>query len=128
MMPGLPRMCWALSLMLLVSTPLTLSAQSSPTAAFKAYYDAAKKKDISGLKAVISAAYLKELAKAPVPLERMLEALTEQVPPTLPDTRNETISGDQATLEYLDHDRKQWQAMTFVRENGGWKLARSSER
>ena len=98
-------------------------AQGSPTATMKAYYEAAKKKDFEALKRVVSSAYLKELAKAPFPPERIMEPLAEHLPPTMPDTRNEKISGDRATLEVRDDQRKQWETVTFVRENGVWKVA-----
>ena len=100
-----------------------LHAQSTPTAAMKAYYEAAKKKDFKALKALLSDAYLKELAKAPFPFERMMEPQTQNLPPTMPPVRHEKVSGDRATLEVLDHRSKQWDTVSFVRENGVWKIA-----
>ena len=37
------------------------------------------------------------------------------------DSRNEKITGDKATLEYLDKSGA-WKTMDLVKENGGWKL------
>ena len=44
---------------------------------------------------------------------------------TMPDTRNEKITGDKATLEIKDKDKKdnEWQTVPFVKENGVWKTA-----
>jgi hypothetical protein len=100
-----------------------LYAQSTPTAAMKAYYDAAKRNDFKALKGLVSDAYLKEIAKAPFPFERMMEPLTENLPPAMPPVRHEKVSGDRATLEVLDHKSKQWETVSFVRENGVWKIA-----
>jgi hypothetical protein len=100
-----------------------LQAQSTPTAAMKAYYDAAKKKDFKAVKALVSDAYLKELAEAPFSLERMMEPLTENLPPTMPPVRNEKVSGERAMLEVLDHRSKRWDTVSFVREQGVWKIA-----
>jgi hypothetical protein len=101
--------------------PEHLAAQSSPTAAMTAYFNAAKKKDFAALKTLLSDGYLKELAKAPFPLERVLQPLTENVPSTL-QVRNERIAGDRATLE-VRNAAGAWESTTFVREKGGWKLA-----
>lgn len=98
-------------------------AQSSPTASMRAYYQAARTKDFAALKALLSAEYLKELAKAPVAPERIMEGLTEIVPPTMPEIRNEKVDGDRATLEVLDHRSKRWETIRFVKQNGAWKLA-----
>ena len=114
--------CAAFVLSLLTGVPL-MFAQSTPTAAMKAYYDAAKRKDFKALKALVSDAYLKEIAKAPFPFERMMEPLTENLPPTMPPVRQERVSGNRATLEVFDHKSKQWETVSFVRENGVWKIA-----
>ena len=95
----------------------------SPTATMKAYHEAAKSKDVAALRQLLSSAYLEELKKAPVPAERVLAALTENVPPSLPEMRNEKITGDRATLELRDHQTKRWETIAFVRENGAWKVA-----
>jgi hypothetical protein len=98
-----------------------LAAQQSPTAAMTAYYNAAKEKDFQALKTLLSDAYLKELAKAPVPLERLLQPQTENLPPAL-QVRNERTAGDRATLE-VRNAAGTWETISFVREKGGWKLA-----
>lgn len=104
-------------------TPTTVAAQSSPSATMKAYHQAAKNKDFEALRQLLSAEYLKELEKAPVSMERMMEGLTEDVPATLPEMRTEKIAGDTATIELRSHRTKQWESIAFVKEKGVWKLA-----
>jgi hypothetical protein len=100
----------------------TVAAQSSPSAAMKAYHQAAKSKDFAALRRLLSAEYLKEFEKSPVSMERILEGLTADVPATLPEMRNETIAGDTATIDVRSHRTQQWESITFVKENGVWKL------
>jgi hypothetical protein len=93
----------------------------------KAYHQAAKNKDFAALRQLLSAEYLKELEKAPVSMERIMEGLTEDVPATLPEMRNETIAGDTATLEMRNHRTEQWESIALVKEKGVWKLALPKE-
>jgi hypothetical protein len=118
----------AVVLMALTGSPVpVLEAQSTPTAAMKAYHEAARKKDAGALKGLLSAALLKELAKAPVPFESMMEPIFADAPPIMPETRNEKIAGDHATLEVRDHKSARWEPVHFVRENGVWKIALEKE-
>ena len=39
----------------------------------------------------------------------------------MPETRNEKIDGDSATLELHNEDTKKWDKMYFVKEDGTWK-------
>jgi len=101
----------------------TLAAQASPAATMKAYHKAARSKDFQALRQLLSAEYLKELEKAPVSMERILEALTEDVPATLPEMRNEAIAGNTATIEVRSHRTGEWESIRFVKKKGIWKLA-----
>jgi hypothetical protein len=101
----------------------TLAAQASPTAAMKAYYEAAKKKDFAALKNLLSDEYVKELAKSGMPFERIMAAAVERVPATMPEMRGEKIAGERATVEVLNPDTKQWETVALVRQRGAWKLA-----
>lgn len=108
---------------LVLGAAVVTLAAATPTAAMRAYYDAAKKKDYAALKDLVSDEYLKEMAKAPFPLERMLRPLTENVPSTVPELRNEKVNGDRATLEVRNGETRAWETIRFVRQKGGWKLA-----
>jgi hypothetical protein len=105
----------------------TSNSLSTPTDAFKSFYEASKKKDVAGFKRTLSKdtlALLETTAKAE---NKTLDAaLAEQfekmdVPATLPETRNEKIDGDKATLEVKDDKTGQWEPFNFVKENNEWK-------
>jgi hypothetical protein len=99
------------------------AAQSSPAAAMKAYYEAAKKKDFAALKNLLSDEYVKELSKSGLPFERVMALAVERVPPAMPEIRAEKLTGERATLEVLNHETKRWETVAFVRQRGMWKLA-----
>src|SRR5262245_42554538 len=105
------RFALATSLLFLCLAGAPVFAQSSPTAAMKVYHEAAKRKDYEKLKSVLSSAYLGELAKAPVPFERLMQPVIEDVPATMPATRNEKIAGERATLEVQDHKTQRWEIL-----------------
>ena len=41
----------------------------------------------------------------------------------MPETRNEKIDGDNATLEVQDEDTKKWSKVYFVKEEKEWKIS-----
>jgi hypothetical protein len=41
----------------------------------------------------------------------------------MPETRNEKIDGDNATLEVNDEETKKWETLYFVKEDREWKIA-----
>ncbi|HEX8887800.1 MAG TPA: hypothetical protein VF779_01400 [Pyrinomonadaceae bacterium] len=101
------------------------SAGLSPTATAKAFYDAAKAKDVNGMKNALSKKSLDMMeAFAKMGGKTLDESLKEpntKQPPTF-EARNEKITGDTATLELKDEQGK-WQTMPFVKEDGQWKIA-----
>ena len=110
----------------------TVKKNSTPTEAFKAYYDAVKKEDVAAVKKTLSKNLLnplEELAKRRnKPLDEVLFGYIQGAKKYLPDTlevRNEKIDGDHATLEYKSHDETlgdSWKTHNFVKEDGEWKL------
>jgi hypothetical protein len=103
---------------------------SSPTATFKAFFEAQKKKDAAGVKKTLSKASLEMMEKAAKAQNKSLdEAMTEGFKSPgaktdkMPEVRNEAIDGNNATLEVQDEDTKKWQKMYFVKEDGDWKIA-----
>jgi hypothetical protein len=52
-----------------------------------------------------------------------LEQAGKDIPDAVPETRNEKIDGDKATLEINDVKKGKWETLNFVREDGEWKLA-----
>jgi len=103
----------------------TVGTLATPTDAYKAAYSARQKKDIEGLKKVLSKDALefftimgKDDGKT---LDDGLKQLAERPQAATAEVRSEKITGDTATLEFLDEKGK-WSPMDFVKEGGEWKL------
>lgn len=101
-------------------------AGSSPTATYKAFYDAVKAKDAQAMKNTLSKnsiAMLEGFAKmGGKSLDESLKEDNSSKQAPSAETRNEKITGDTATLEVKDENGK-WQPLPFVKENGQWKIA-----
>src|SRR5262245_40233193 len=107
-----------LALSLLFASVLACKGLGSPTATFKAFYEAQKDKDVPGIKKTLSKNSLAMFEKAAKEQhktvdEMLKEGLDEPTfkSPNLPETRNEKIDGDTATLEVQDADSKKWEKM-----------------
>ena len=97
------------ALLLLVSSLLAckgLGGSSSPTATYKAFFEAQKRKDLPGMKQTLSKGSLAMLEQGAEQQKKTLdESLKEGFDdpafkaPTMPPTRNEKIDADSATLE-----------------------------
>lgn len=102
---------------------------SSPTNTLKALYEATEKKDAEGIKKTLSKASLEMLegfAKAQhKTLDESLKAglAKNTSSDKMPETRNEKIDGDKATLEVKTDTTGQWETWPFVKEDGMWKIA-----
>jgi predicted lipid-binding transport protein (Tim44 family) len=101
---------------------------STPAAAYKTAYTARKNNDLATLKRVLSKDVLQFLTdigdtgdKDKKTLDEMLNDLCKEPQAPTADVRNEKISGDKATLEYLD-ETGSWHSMDLVKENGDWKI------
>ncbi|HYJ45529.1 MAG TPA: hypothetical protein VEV81_02875 [Pyrinomonadaceae bacterium] len=101
---------------------------STPTEAFKSFYEAAKSKDVATIKRLLAKdamSKMEERAKQQnKPIDDFLVAqVSDGVPPSMPDIRNEKIEGDNATLEFKgpngDND---WRTVPFSKEDGEWKI------
>lgn len=116
----------ALTLMIFVVAACNMfkGSLSSPTATFKAFHEAVKNKDAAGMKRTLSKKTLEMIEEGAKEKGKSIdEALkeTKDVPTSTPETRNEQINGDKATLEVKDKDK--WETVKFVKEDGEWKLA-----
>ena len=122
----------ALVLAIAVTSPACGYFGSSPTATLKAYFEALQKKDAEGLKKTLSKGTIEmfeKFAQAQNPPKTLDEALKTGLVngPKLdmtetPETRNEKIDGDKATLEVRDKKTNTWETVLFVKEDGAWKL------
>jgi deoxyribodipyrimidine photolyase-like uncharacterized protein len=123
----LSALCAALTVVLAVSA-CSLFNRSTPTATFKAFYEASNKKDVAGMKKALSKGTLdmfdklaKEQNKS---TDEMLKSFDkEDKNQKMPETRNEKISGETATLEVKNDKTGKWDTLPFVKENGEWKIA-----
>ena len=101
-----------------------------PSATFKSYFEAQKKKDIPGMKHTLSRTSLLMMEASAkqkqLTVDQMLASQLENPASKvdkMPETRNEKISGDSATIELKNEDANRWDTMYFVKEDGGWKIA-----
>jgi hypothetical protein len=115
------------ALLLLLDT-LACSFGSSPTATFKAFVEAQKNKDVAGIKKRLSRKTLTMAENSALAQKKTVDqAIAEDFPAApaqkMPETRNEKITGDSATLEVQPESGKEWQTVYFVKEDGEWKIA-----
>ena len=117
----------ALMLMLAVAG---CKSGSTPTATFKAFFEAQQKKDVAGMKKNLSKTSLAIMEKSAKEQNMTVDdAIKQQLESPasktdkIPDTRNEKINGNEATLELHNEDTKKWDKMYFVKEDGTWKIA-----
>jgi hypothetical protein len=84
-----------------------------------------KNKDVNGLKKVLSKdvlGFMTEMAESEgKSLDDGLKELTEKPQAPTAESRNEKITGDRATIEYLTESRE-WRTMDFEKEGGSWKM------
>ena len=111
------------------SAATTASSLSTPTNTFMAFYEASKKNDVPAVIRTLSKESVDFLTAEAKKENKTLEAAlteslkTSDVPTTAPQTRNEKIDGDKATLEIKDEKvADKWDTFNFVKENGEWKL------
>lgn len=98
------------------------NSMNSPTETYKVFYAAKQKKDIEGLKKVLSQDALKFFTMmGDGKTENGLKQLADSPQAKTAESRNEKINGDKATLEFLD-EKGGWSPMDFVKEGGSWKL------
>jgi hypothetical protein len=99
----------------------------SPTETMKALNDAAKKKDAEAIKNLVSQGTLDLLAQSAQQQKTTVDELLKRDESAsfqeLPQTRNEKIMGDTATIEIKNNATNDWETMPFVKENGVWKIA-----
>ena len=99
----------------------------SPTDTLKAYYDAAKKKDIDTVKKYLSSGtmqMMENIAKSQgKTVDQMFQegANRDSQMPT-PEFSNEKITGDTATVD-IKAPNQPTITMQMVKEDGMWKLA-----
>lgn len=120
----------ALATVVIFAGGCSLFSSSSPTATFKAFYEASKKKDAAAIKKTMSKGTIEMMEKMAKDQGKSLDDMLKEsktgkdTPDKLPEMRNEKIDGDKATLEVKRTESgSDWDTMPFVKEDGEWKLA-----
>ncbi len=103
----------------------TVISLATPTDTYKTGYDARKNKDVATLKRVMSKdalAFLADMGSVEKKtLDDLLKELTEKPQAPTAEVRNEKITGDRATLEYLN-EKGEWSTMDFTKDGNEWKI------
>jgi len=120
--------CIAIVMVVLAASACSWLNRSTPTATFKAFFEASKKKDVPAIKKSLSKGTLDmfdKLAKAQnKTTDDMLKDMDkDSKDEKIPETRNEKINGDTATLEVKNDKTNKWDTLPFVKEDGDWKIA-----
>jgi hypothetical protein len=104
-------------------TACSKGAAGTPTEVFKAYYDAAAKKDYAGVKKYLSKGSIDLMELGAKKSGKTFEEAMKDSPATgpMPQLGNEKITGDTATIDITAEGQKA--TMPFVKENGEWKIA-----
>jgi hypothetical protein len=103
----------------------TAGSLATPTETYKTAYELRKKKDIEGLKAIMSddiKEFLTMMGEADKKsLDDMIREMCEKPQAERAESRNEKITGDTATVEYLT-EKGDWKTMDFERVDGKWLM------
>lgn len=105
------------------------TTSGSPTEAYKQLYAAVKSKDTEKIKAVMSKntqAFAQMAAgRQNSPIEKVFENgfTATTFADSLPEIRDERISGEYGSVEVWNAKDKTWEDLGFIYEDGGWKLA-----
>lgn len=98
----------------------------TPTELFKNFYTAARNKDVAALKSMLSKSALadteREARERGQTLDQFLSDRGRFLSPNLPELRNEKVEGDRASLEIRREGAADWRTVTFVKEDGEWKV------
>ena len=106
--------------------PASVGSLSTPTEAYRTAYALREKKDVAGLKRVMSKDVLDFLSMVAAEEKQSVDEQIAELFLTpqwkAPETRNEKINGDRASLEYKD-ESGELKTMDFVKEGQEWKLS-----
>lgn len=103
----------------------SVGSLATPTEAYKTAYELRKKKDVAGLKSIMSEdikEFLTMMGEADKKsLDDMIKEMCDKPQADKAESRNEKIKGDTATVEYLS-ETGAWKTMDFEKVNGKWLL------
>ena len=104
----------------------TEASLATPSDTYRTACDVRKRKDVEGMKRILSKEVIAHLTKISegmgITLDEEIATMFKVAPPKKVATRNEKINGDRATIEYL-LDEGAWKKLYFVKEGDEWKYA-----
>jgi len=122
--------CLALALIVAAAAACSLLKSPTPTDTFKAFFEASKKKDVPGMKKTLSKGTLNMFETLANLQNKSLDDMLKEIDKDdknkdekMPETRNEKIDGDTATLEVKNETTGKWDTLPFVKEDKEWKIA-----
>lgn len=103
-----------------------IGSLATPEDAYRTAYALREKKDVAGLKKVLSKDVIEFLTMMGEGEKKSLDdeiaSMFDKPQAKTDEFRNVKIKGDRASLEYPD-DKGVWKTMDFVKEEGDWKMA-----
>lgn len=105
------------------------TAAGSPTEAYKMLFAAVRAKEAAQIKALMSKSTVALAAGAAQRFGKTLEKQLENgflkttMTETLPEIRDERVTGNFGTIEVYNRKTGDWDETFFIKEDGGWKLA-----
>lgn len=109
----------------LVDTTASSGSLATPSDAYRTAYAIREKKDVAGMKKIMSKEVIEFLTMMAEgekkTLDDQIAEMFKRPQAKTAETRNEKITGDRATIEYLD-ETGNWDVMDFVKEGEEWKL------
>jgi len=103
-------------------------SNDSPISVLKTFTDAKNNKDAETMKQTLSKGTLETIGGVAkgngTTLDEFLKRgnTTPLNKPEMPETRNEKISGETATVEIKRSGADQWRTLTFIKEDNKWKM------
>ena len=103
---------------------------ATPTETFKTFFNGLINKDVAAVKSVLPKKTLDEMGeeakKKNKPLDdfirdEVMPDMSHDLPASLPETRNEKIEGDRASIEFMH--KGDWKTGHFTKEGDSWKIA-----
>jgi hypothetical protein len=107
----------------------TTGGADTPTAAYKRLFAAVKSKDVDAIKKEMSKKTIafaeSAAARQNTPMNKVYENgfTATTFSETLPEIRDERVSGDMGAIEVYNSKESKWEDLPFVMEDGSWKLA-----
>ena len=122
----------AVTVLLVISAPLMANGDS-PRTVYDLYIVAQRAGDVDGMAAFVTKAQVEQLKAMPAEQKAQIGEMMKMMAPTEYTVITEDIQGDTATLtikgkatDFSGAENEQEGTVSFVKEDGVWKLAKES--